>query len=61
MYARTVTLEPPYLDEALYNLAIVQSKQGKKREATESLERVMRVNPGNTAAEKLLGSLKRAK
>jgi serine/threonine protein kinase/Tfp pilus assembly protein PilF len=61
MYARTVTLEPSYLDEALYNLAVVQDRQGKKRQAIESLERVMRVNPRNTMAEKLLDRLKRAK
>jgi tetratricopeptide (TPR) repeat protein len=59
MYARVVTLEPSYLDEALYNLAIVQEKQGKRPDAIQSLERAMRVNPNNRPAEKFLSSLKR--
>jgi tetratricopeptide (TPR) repeat protein len=58
MYARVVKLAPPFLDEALYNLAIVQEKQGKKQEAIESLERVLRINPNNNPAEKFLRSLK---
>ena len=59
MYARVVKLEPRYLDEALYNLAIVQDKQGKRREAIENLERAVRVNPDNKPAERFLNSLKR--
>jgi len=59
MYARVVKLEPRYLDEALYNLAIVQDKQGKRREAIGNLERAVRVNPDNKPAERFLNSLKR--
>jgi tetratricopeptide (TPR) repeat protein len=59
MYARVVKLEPRYLDEALYNLAIVQDKQGKRREAVGNLERAVRVNPDNKPAERFLNSLKR--
>ena len=59
MYARVVTLEPRYLDEALYNLAIVQDKQGKRQEAIGNLERAVRVNPANKPAERFLNSLKR--
>jgi cytochrome c-type biogenesis protein CcmH/NrfG len=59
MYARVVKLEPRYLDEALYNLAIVQDKQGKRQEAIGSLERALRVNPDNKPAERFLNSLKR--
>jgi tetratricopeptide (TPR) repeat protein len=59
MYARVVALEPSYLDEALYNLAIVQEKQGKRPDAIQNLERAMRVNPDNKLAEKFLSSLKR--
>ena len=59
MYARVVRLEPRYLDEALYNLAIVQDKQGKRQEAIGSLERAVRINPENKPAERFLNSLKR--
>jgi tetratricopeptide (TPR) repeat protein len=59
MYARVVKLEPRYLDEALYNLAIVQDKQGKRQEAIGNLERAVRVNPANKPAERFLNSLKR--
>jgi tetratricopeptide (TPR) repeat protein len=59
MYARVVKLEPQYLDEALYNLAIVQDKQGKRQEAIGNLERAVRVNPANKPAERFLNSLKR--
>jgi tetratricopeptide (TPR) repeat protein len=59
MYTRVVKLEPRYLDEALYNLAIVQEKQGKRQEAIGSLERAVRINPENKPAERFLNSLKR--
>jgi serine/threonine protein kinase len=59
MYARVVKLEPRYLDEALYNLAIVQDKQGKRQEAIGNLERAVRVNTDNKPAERFLNSLKR--
>jgi Flp pilus assembly protein TadD/tRNA A-37 threonylcarbamoyl transferase component Bud32 len=59
MYGRVVKLEPRYLDEALYNLAIVQDKQGKRQEAIGSLERAVRINPENKPAERFLNSLKR--
>jgi len=59
MYARVVGLSPAYLDEALFNLGIVQEKQGKVKESIESLERAVAVNPGNKPAERFLAKLKR--
>ncbi len=59
MYARVVELSPEYLDEALFNLGIVQEKQGKIRESVASLERAVAVNPGNKAAKSFLAKLKR--
>ncbi len=58
MYARAANLEPGYLDEALYDLAIVQDKQGKIQAAIASLERALRFNANNRQAKSLLGSLK---
>jgi len=58
MYSQTVKLSPPYLDEALFNLALVQQKQGKKKQSMESLERAVKINPQNEMARKLLKKLK---
>lgn len=58
MYSQTVKLSPPYLDEALFNLALVQEKQGKKKQSMESLERAVKINPKNEMAQKLLKKLK---
>ena len=59
MYTETVRLAPPYLDEALFNLSVVQEKQGKKKEGLENLERALQINPRNEMAQKLLIKMKR--
>ncbi len=58
MYRQTVNLSPPYLDEALFNLALVQEKQGKIKQSMQSLERALKINPQNEMAQKLLKKLK---
>jgi tetratricopeptide (TPR) repeat protein len=58
MYSQTVKLSPPYLDEALFNLALVQEKQGKNKQSMKSLERAIKINPQNEMAQKLLKKLK---
>jgi tetratricopeptide (TPR) repeat protein len=58
MYSQTVKLSPSYLDEALFNLALVQEKQGKSKQSMESLERAVKINPQNEMAQKLLKKLK---
>ena len=58
MYAQVVRLSPPYQDEALYNLALVQEKQGKKAPSMENLERALKVNPQNEMARNLLKKFK---
>jgi TolA-binding protein len=59
MYDRVVILAPSYLDEALFNLGMVQEKQGKRKQSIENLERALSVNPNNEMAKKLLEKLKR--
>lgn len=54
MYTRTVVLKPNYLDEALFNLALVQSKQGKKKQSLANLKKALKVNPKNQSIEKYL-------
>jgi tetratricopeptide (TPR) repeat protein len=56
MFRHAVTLNPPYLDKALYNLAVVQHKQGKKQLCIENLEKALNHNPDNLKAK---GYLKR--
>ena len=58
MYRQVVKLSPPYQDEALYNLGLVQEKQGKKKESMENLERALKINPQNEMARKLLKNLR---
>jgi tetratricopeptide (TPR) repeat protein/tRNA A-37 threonylcarbamoyl transferase component Bud32 len=57
-YTRTVNLNPPYLDEALFNLAMVQVKQGKRDQSVKNLERAIQVNPKNEGAKQYLQLLK---
>jgi tetratricopeptide (TPR) repeat protein len=57
MYAQAVKLEPGYLDDALFNLAFVQQRRGKKQDALKNLNRALQINPNNEAAKKLLCSL----
>ena len=59
MYARVVKLSPSYLDEALFNLAVVQDKLGKKTESLANLEKSLAVNPNNEPAKKLFERMKK--
>ena len=54
MYSQVVKLAPSYLDEALFNLAMVQRKQGKEKESIGSLKWALEVNPNNELAHKYL-------
>jgi len=58
MFQRTVALSPSFLDEALYNLAIVQNLLGKQGEAIKNLEQALDVNPDNKPAKKHLEQIK---
>ena len=59
MFTRVVALTPPFLDEALYNLAIVQRKMGNVQDCIKNLEKAVAVNPKNINAKKLLDTLKK--
>lgn len=58
MYQKAVDLEPPYLDEALFNLSVVQDKLGKKELVAFNLTRALNINPRNTRVEKYLERFK---
>ncbi|MGD0487628.1 MAG: protein kinase [Syntrophorhabdales bacterium] len=59
MYDRVVKLTPRYLDEALFNLATVQQREGKRNEAIANMEKALSVNPKNAAIKESLEKLKR--
>jgi tetratricopeptide (TPR) repeat protein len=54
MYAQVVELNPSYLDEALYNLALIQSKLGKKDESFTNAKKAVEINPQNELAQNYL-------
>ncbi|MCB2181914.1 MAG: protein kinase [Desulfobulbaceae bacterium] len=58
MYSRVVELAPDYLDEALFNLALVQSKLDKKDESLANLEQAVKINPNNELAQSYLQKMK---
>lgn len=60
MYARVVELNPKYVDEALFNLALVQSRLDKKDESLANLEKAVAINPNNELAQNYLKKLKGA-
>jgi tetratricopeptide (TPR) repeat protein len=59
IFRKVVELRPFYLDEAYFNLAVVQNLQGKRKESIGNLERTLEVNPNNDRARKYLLRLKR--
>ncbi|MGD8961457.1 MAG: protein kinase [Desulfobacterales bacterium] len=54
MYARVVKLEPEFLDEALFNLAMVQEQLGERSQCVENLRRAIEINPANASAADFL-------
>jgi len=49
---------PKYLDKALFNLAVVQQKQGRKKQCIENLEKALMVNPKNQRVRTYLNHIK---
>ena len=58
MFARATELHPPYLDKAIFNLAMVQLQQGKNQLCVANLKRALAVNPNNEKARKYLERFK---
>ncbi|MFH2045090.1 MAG: AAA family ATPase [Pseudomonadota bacterium] len=54
MFLRVSELKPTYLDKAIFNLALVQYKQGKKEQCLKNLKKALEVNPANQRARKYL-------
>jgi len=61
MFLQVVDLKPSYLDKALFNLAVVQQKQGKNQQCIENLEKAIKNNPKNQRAQQYLKQLRNYK
>ena len=61
MYTRVVALSPEYLDEALFNLAMVQAELGERGNSIKSLKRALEINPANEIVLAHLEQLKQEK
>ena len=57
MYARVVQLKPAFLDEALFNLAMVQEQLGERRQCLKSLKLAIEINPDNASAVAYLNQI----
>ncbi len=60
-FARVVRLKPSYLDKALFNLALVQEKLGKKQESLANLKEAVAVRPKNQKVRAYLNQVFSAK
>jgi type II secretory pathway predicted ATPase ExeA len=58
MFLLAVESKPNYLDKALFNLAVVQQKQGKRNPSIDNLEKAMVANPENQRVRNYLNRIK---
>ena len=56
-FHRAVELRPPFLDKVIFNLAMVQQKQGKEQECLKNLKKALMINPDNHRAQKYIKKL----
>jgi serine/threonine protein kinase/Flp pilus assembly protein TadD len=61
MYTRVVKLEPAFLDEALFNLAMVQDQLGERQACIQNLKQAIEINPANASAATYLKQIKEKK
>lgn len=57
LYSQVVQLSPPFLDEALFNLAMVQNRLGKRTQCIKNLKLATQANPKNKQASQHLRRL----
>ncbi len=57
MFLRAAEMKPPFLDKAIFNLAMVQQERGKQQECVNNLEKALMINPDNHRARKYLERL----
>ena len=57
MFIKSINLNPPYKDEALFNLAVVQNLHGDNNAAVKNLKKILRINSKNKKARLLLSKI----
>jgi serine/threonine protein kinase len=57
MFIKSINLNPPYKNEALFNLAVVQNLHGNNNEAVKNLKKILRANANNKKAKLLLSKI----
>ncbi len=57
MFIKSIKMNPPYKDEALFNLAVVQNLYGKNSEAVKNLKKILKANAHNKKARLLLSKI----
>jgi serine/threonine protein kinase/Tfp pilus assembly protein PilF len=57
-YSQVVHLEPSFLDEALFNLAVVQDRLGKRKQCIKNLKLAQKANPKNKQVRQYLKRMK---
>ncbi len=58
MYQQVIELKPEFVDEALFNLAMIQNKLGEQDKCIKNLEQAIAINPDNESARLYLQKLK---
>ncbi|MGV7223153.1 MAG: AAA family ATPase [Nitrospinales bacterium] len=58
MFLLVAKSRPPYLDKVLFNQALVQQKQGKRKQCIENLQKALIINPKNQKVLKYLNRFK---
>lgn len=57
MYRIVIDLAPPFVDQAYFNLALIQEKTGRHQDAVDNMKMALKVNPKNKNAIKFLNNL----
>ena len=58
MYGKVIDLAPPFVDQAYFNLAIIDDKIGRTKEAADNMKKALQLNPHNEDAARFLKNLK---
>lgn len=54
MYRKVIEFAPSFVDQAYFNLALIEEKTGMKKEALEHMKKALEINPLNSNAARFL-------
>lgn len=54
MYRKVIDFAPSFVDQAYFNLALIEEKTGMKKESIEHMKKALEINPLNTNAARFL-------